>query len=319
MIGAAKAGTTSLHEYLRTHPELFLPAAKEQPFFNNDEVYERGWDEYVQYAFGDAPSDRLWGKATPQYLGGPVRWRSDTVERCRRGDPARIVPARIAEEMPDAKLVVLLREPVERAVSHQRLSALRGADERPLDEALRACLEPKALTAARIAPKEADCYVVAGEYARLLDAWLKEFPRDQLLVISTHRLSRDPRSVLRAVWEFLGVDESHVPANLGVRYNPSGTRRRLRSVDFRRLPNLVRTTPGLRAAWSALPPKAQNRLRARYRAAKYRFNLWNRVASPDELVQPAPEVIEALTQHYEPDLARLAELVGPVPGVTGPD
>ena len=80
-IGAQKAGTTSLHEYLRTHPELFLPEAKEQPFFTRDEAYLEGWDRFADVAFHGAPPGRLCGKITPHYLAGPVAWREPA--RCR--------------------------------------------------------------------------------------------------------------------------------------------------------------------------------------------------------------------------------------------
>ena len=75
-IGAQKAGTTSLHEYMRTHPALYLPEAKEQPFFTNDAAYEEGWEAFAAVAFHGAPSGRRYGKITPHYMSGPVVWAS---------------------------------------------------------------------------------------------------------------------------------------------------------------------------------------------------------------------------------------------------
>src|SRR5919106_1516011 len=106
-IGAVKAGTTSLFEYLRTPPDLYLPAAKEQPFFTVDRVFNRGWEEYARYAFLGAPADRLWGKVTPQYLGGPVVWRERTVRQARES-PELVIPGRIAALFPDVKLILFL-------------------------------------------------------------------------------------------------------------------------------------------------------------------------------------------------------------------
>ena len=57
-IGAPKAGTTSLHEYLRTHPQLWLPEAKEQPFFTDDDGYAEGWETFSAVAFHGAPRGR---------------------------------------------------------------------------------------------------------------------------------------------------------------------------------------------------------------------------------------------------------------------
>ena len=85
-IGAPKAATTSLHHYMRTHPELYLPEAKEQPFFTVDAAFEEGWDAFAAVAFHGAPSGRRYGKITPHYMGGPVAWRDATRGGGRAGE-----------------------------------------------------------------------------------------------------------------------------------------------------------------------------------------------------------------------------------------
>lgn len=311
-----KAGTTSLFEYLRTHPDLYLPAAKEQPFFSVDRVFFRGWEDYVRYAFFGAPADRLWGKVNPVYLGGPVEWREGTM-RLARESPELVIPRRIAALFPDVKLILLLRGPVERAISQYWLQVMLGREHRPLDEAIRESLSPSALEEARIEPKGSTSYVTTGEYGRLLGGYLSVFPRSQLFIASTHTLARDPVSVLRSLWRFLGVDGDHVPPNLHVRYGAGASRLRFRRLDPQRLPRLVRRAPVLREIWNGLPGGLRNRIRARYKAARYRINLWNRSYS-QELEPPDPEVVELLRAHYRADLARLTELEGPMEGVTAP-
>src|ERR1035438_1302883 len=70
IVGAQKAGTTSLFEYLRRHPELSLPAGKEMPFFSDEDARGRGWDDYLRKAFAFAGPESKWGTATPQYMLG---------------------------------------------------------------------------------------------------------------------------------------------------------------------------------------------------------------------------------------------------------
>jgi hypothetical protein len=314
-IGAARAGSTSLFEYMRTHPELYLPPAKEQPFFSNDAVFLRGWDAYARYAFYQAPPNRLIGKITPQYLGGPFQWREDTIRQARR-DPTMIVPRRIASVFPDVKLIVLLRDPVARATSHYWLEVMQGREHRSLRHAIAESLSPQALEGARISPRATTSYVTAGEYGRLLAGFLSVFPRSRLFVGSSHELAQDPIRVLRSLWRFLDVDEAHVPGNLDVRYGGGTARRRLRRLDPKLVPRFVRGTPVIRGIWHLLPGGTQNRIRARYRAAKYRINLWNRASVPSEARPEDAEVAEILKRHYESDLATLHELIGPLPGVT---
>src|SRR5215210_1809467 len=107
-IGAQKAGTTSLHHYMRTHPELYLPEAKEQPFFTVDTAFEEGWDSFASVAFHGAPTGRCYGKITPHYMGGPVAWRDETATA--EAESAAVVTARrIADAFPDIKLIAMLR------------------------------------------------------------------------------------------------------------------------------------------------------------------------------------------------------------------
>jgi len=307
-IGAPKAGTTSLHEYMRTHPQLFLPEAKEQPFFTVDDAYEEGWDAFAAVAFHGAPPGRRCGKITPHYMGGPVAWSRS------RDEPASAVTARrIAELFPDVKLIAMLRDPVERAISSYWQTTVLGDDRRPLDEALTEELTPEALNEARNRPADGHQHIVAGEYGRILDDYLRVFPREQLFVGSTAVLGRDPMGLLTDLWRFLGVDE-HTPPNLGERFQVRGTGRRIRLLSA--LPHAVKTTPGLRHAWNALPEATRASARARFRTAAHRLDQRKPVRDERMQERPAPATIERLREHFAADAARLERLVGPVPGVT---
>jgi hypothetical protein len=312
-IGAPKAGTTSLHEYMRTHPALYLPEAKEQLYFTRDDAWEEGWQAFAAVAFYGAPADRLWGMVTPHYLGGPVLWRDSTAREATA--PAHIVTARrIAAQFPDIKLIVLLRDPVERALSSYWQSAVLGIESRTLDEALDQELGTQALDAARARPTDTNQYVVVGEYGRLLQGYLETFPRSQLFVGATSVLDKDPMKLLSELWRFLNIDDIHVPPNLDVRYQTRGTSRRYKALD--RGPTLVKRTPGLRGIWNALPAGTRNRLRARFRIIAHRLDQRAHVDDVDLHGRPTPDVLERLRKHYEQDLVLLENLVGEVPGVT---
>ena len=98
-VGAAKSGSTSLHEILAVHPDIWLPAAKELHFFDNPDHYARGMSWYREQ-FSAAPANAMVGEVTPAYLSYPE------------------IPARMREHLGDAlKLIFLFREPVSRAYS----------------------------------------------------------------------------------------------------------------------------------------------------------------------------------------------------------
>jgi hypothetical protein len=312
-IGASKAGTTSLHEYLRTHPQLWLPEAKEQPFFTNDDAYGEGWETFAAVAFHGAPPGRRYGKITPHYMGGPVTWHDATAAAAT--EPATAVTARrIAEQFPDVKLIAMVRDPVERTISSYWQTTVLGDDHRSLNEALADELSEEALEAARTRPTRSHQHIVAGEYGRGLEAYLRFFPRDQLFVGSTAVLADDPMAVLRDLCRFLGVDDAHVPPNLGVRYQVRGTGHRSRVLAT--LPRVVKETPGLRHAWSALPDRTRAGARAQLRTLAHRLERRTPVRHDGMDERPDPALIGRLQRHFAPDVALLETLVGPVPGVT---
>ena len=309
-IGAQKAGTTSLHEYLRTHPELYLPEAKEQPFFSNDAAFAEGWDAFAAVAFHGAPPGRRLGKITPHYIGGPVVWTAD------HGDEAasRVIARRIAAQFPDVKLIAMLRDPVERAISSYWQTVVLGDDARPLDEALDAELAPERLAQARRRPTDGHQHIAAGEYGRALADYLECFDRGQLFVGSQHTLGDEPMALLGELWRFLGVDDAFVPPNLGVRYQVRGTGRRIGAVAA--VPRLVKETPGLRQAWHALPERTRTRARAGFRTLAHRLDQRKPVRDERMQERPDPAVLARLRAHYAEDAALLERLVGPVAGVT---
>lgn len=311
VIGAQKAGTTSLFEHLRAHPQLYLPPGKEKPFFSHDAIFGAGWDPFVRTVFVDAPPDRLWGKATPWYMAGcPVRDDRDVT--LSPEEAVRAIPERIHARLPDVRLVAILRDPVERCVSHFRMGVLGGRETRTFEQVVVDLLTPQALERARLL-RRTPPYVTFGEYGRVLEGYYEAFPPEQILITFTNELEAAPAKLLRTLFGFLDIDDGFVPPRLETRFREGGGTPRVGwlgapSVLQRRAVGL----PGIRSAWAALPEHAQLRVQARLREVNYRIALWNRRSAPAPAVGAG--ALALLRDHYESDRRLLERLIGrPVP------
>jgi hypothetical protein len=174
VIGAMKAGTTSLYHYLRPHPEVFMPKVKELDFFAEEMNWSRGLDWYRRQ-FAPAPGDAVaLGEASTVYSKFP-RYTG--------------VPARMAGAVPDVRLIYVVRDPIERIRSHYEHRVASGAETAPIESAV----------------FENPIYLDYSRYALQIDQYLDYFPRDQLLVVTSEALRHERESTMREVYEFLGV------------------------------------------------------------------------------------------------------------------
>lgn len=192
IIGAQKCGTTSLHHYLRSHPQIAMSEPKEPNFFSTPRD-PGAWDDYLA-TFRDAADAIAIGEASTTYTMSP-----------HIGG----VPERLLSRVSDPLLIYLVREPVERMRSAYRHALAWGSETRPIADALRA--DPR--------------YVDISRYGYQLDQWLARVPRDRLLVLSLDQLRSDPGATLRRVLEFVGVDPDWRPSELHVAFNPSDVKR----------------------------------------------------------------------------------------------
>lgn len=187
--GVQKAGTTALAHYLGRHPQLFLPAAKELHFFNNDRLFEPPGPDYSRYHqhFQGAGPGQLLGEATPAY----IYWRP-------------VVP-RMHAYNPDLRIIVILRNPIERAFSHWNMERRRGQEELSLTRALE--LEEERLDGAAMEQSLIFSYRDRGYYAEQLRRLWQWFPPEQTVVLRTEWLWDDPGGTVGAVCRLLGVSE----------------------------------------------------------------------------------------------------------------
>jgi Sulfotransferase domain len=315
IIGAPKAGTTSLFEYMRLHPQVHMPAEKELYFFNVDGRYELGWDWYLAMMLRNAPPDAVCGEASTDYMrGAPQRRTPEDESPSLHGREAKdaleeVIPRRIKQCLPDVKLICMLRDPVERAYSHYLMRRMERVEPRSFEEAVDQLMEPTAMEHARTVPSRTNGYLVNGEYARLLAGFLRVFPREQLMVIFSDELAQEPTKTVSRVFDFIGVSSSFAPDNLGTRYREAAVKQRipgLNLVTWRM--SIARVRPA-RALWFALPKRVQRYIHRAYGQAGYRIELWNaqRHGVVDDEIPPA--VRDRLTAHFLPDSEALAELV----------
>jgi hypothetical protein len=187
VIGAQKAGTTALFDHLSDDPRLNLSTVKETHFFDDESVDWARPDYGAYHAHFDLGRSGPMGEATPIYIFWP-----DSLER-------------LAAYNPDARLILMLRDPVKRAFSHWQMEYARGVEVLPFARAIRegrARLEGKA-------PNHPDrrvfTYVERGFYGEQVERLLRLFPRDRLLVLRADDLRRDPTHTLARVYAFLDM------------------------------------------------------------------------------------------------------------------
>jgi hypothetical protein len=315
LIGAQKAGTTSLFEYMRRHPEIYMPPEKEVSFF--DRVYDRGPDWYLRTALRGAPPGAVCGEASVGYMGGAPfgeiadteRWAEDASERYEK-PYERVIPHRIRALLPDAKLICVLRDPVERAYSHYLMSVLDGIEARSFDDAISSLIQPHSLEKSRAVPTDTNSYIAYGEYARVLTGFTNVFPRDQLLVLYSDELNSRPAAVLESIFRFLGVTENVALTNLDVRYRTAALKPRVKGLNLNAWQTSLARWRLARRAWHMLPESPRRGIDQAYKLAGFRVAVWNaqrNVQKSDGMPKGAQEL---LTKHYRREMASIAEIVG---------
>jgi hypothetical protein len=279
LLGAAKAGTTSLHHWLSQHPDVCMSEPKE-PFFFEAE-YERGLGFYLEKYFRHCHDKQLLGGARHRNLYLPY------------------VPARIRASCRDPKFIAILRNPVDRAYSHWWHWYRLGQEDLPFGAAIRADAERIEAGFGVFTPEDIAEYVQligtsgrgpyrtyldSGYYAEQLERYFGLFPRNRFKIVLFEQLVADPTAVVREICEFLGVD-----AAARIDYAARNTEGRLswRHAKDKILSEVVKA---FRAEPSVLISRAG----------------WSRLLSRPPM---GPDTRNWLHQHFQPHNTRLAELL----------
>ena len=261
IIGAPKCGTTSLYFYLAHHPEVFMSRQKELNFFNGQ--WHRGPEWYASW-FANAETP-VRGEASPRYTAYPHS--ADVAERMH-------------SLVPDAKLIYLVRDPIERLLSQYVDRVAHGNEQRPFAETIRPSPRNSALNVSR--------------YAMQLEQFLRHYPQEQILVVDHADLLARRRDTLRHVFEYLGIDPSVDSPMFDVTRNQSNRKRKMRTGPL--LP-------------TKLLPSAEGRINW-YLRARVKRTVFKGFSDPIPRPELEPERREALSDLYAPEVERLRALTG---------
>jgi len=287
IIGAARAGTTSLYSYLKQHPQIFMSPRKEPRFFAFEgrmeqkgpfgsqplPPYSIKWEEYIKL-FDKVKDEKIIGEASTIYLYHPE------------------APKRIQRYLGDSvKMVAILRNPIERVISHYMYNLRRGAEPcTTVEEAIEA-------EEVRIARGWAEFfhYKRMGLYGQQLQRYWNIFSPNNLRIFLYEDFQQDPMSVVKQVFDFLEIESSFIPDTSKV-YNPSGNTR------FSLLSFLIRQTPRpVKRLAKVLLPEG-----IRYKVIEW--EMWRNVR-PTQKPQISPEIRKSLLEYYRQDILKLQELL----------
>lgn len=195
IIGAMKSGTTSLYHYLSLHPEIVMSEKKEIKFFVKEKNYWRGL-EWYQSHFNPGETG-ISGEASTDYAKFP-RFRG--------------VPQRMHAVIPDAKLLYILRDPVERIVAHYVHYYANCRENRTFAEAL--------------AELDGNHYVEVSKYYMQLEQYLPYYSEENILILDSDELKNARQQTLRKVFRFLGVDPTFYAADYTKLFHASSVKKR---------------------------------------------------------------------------------------------
>ena len=194
IIGAQKCGTTSLYHWLKTHPQIFMPENKEPHFFANLDLVSNkpfaktlsntvlSQEEYL-HIFSIAKKGQIKGEASPSYI-----WGSETAKR-------------IQEVQPQAKIIVILRDPVQRAYSEYIMLVAAGLEKLDFTSAIE-----KASKQSAPVWGAGPMYIDLGKYGTQLQRYYSIFNKSQIKVLTSDDLRQCPDETINSIADFIGVD-----------------------------------------------------------------------------------------------------------------
>jgi hypothetical protein len=226
IIGAQRCGTTSLYRYITTNPNIVSASVKEVHYFDynfdkGQEWYESHFDPVIG---NESDQDgKITGEASPYYIFHPL------------------VPLRVKALLPDIKLIVLLRNPVDRAISHYYHEVRMGAETLSLEDAISS--EEKrmkdqheiTMTGQYSFNHQNFSYTSRGIYVDQLQRWFDIFPKNRFKIIKSEDFFSAPSKIISEVFDFLCVNDHHLSKyeqhNIGD-YMPANTKIRQELTDY---------------------------------------------------------------------------------------
>ena len=291
LIGAPKSGTTSLYEYLNGHPDIYMSQHKEPFYFSPDirggprENYRYGADEARYLALFDEARDERWiGEASTRYVY------------------SRQAPELVKAFSPDARIVLMLRNPIDmiHAMHNERVAQ---GEETVTDFEGALALDDERLAGRSLPPGSNELgatYRPRGRFGEQLERWLQHFDRSAVHVIVFEEFAADTPGAFRRVLEFLEIDADYQPPSFAV-HNPS---HKPRGGVIRRL---VSSPIGQFAAHRLLPTLLGQARTARLVRS---FRHSRLVRKPNPRPQVPLELRAQLELDFAEDVALLSRLLG---------
>lgn len=290
ILGAAKAGTTSLYAYLNKHPEIYMSPLKETNFFalegkkidfcgpgDQDYINRLAVNNIEDYCalFQGVSNEIAVGEASPLYLYDPT------------------APKRIQRYIPDAKLIAILRNPSDRAYS-SFLHLIRDGRE-PLKNFAQALQEEEV----RISRNWEHIwhYKQLGFYYVQLNRYFNTFSKQQIRVYLFDDFITNPDSILKDIFQFLGVDDSFVPPDIFKRHNKSVVEQDKMSLTNKALHSFLIKDSLIKSIFKPLVPTRM-----------YRRIKWNIIQDLEKPPLPA-KVQKQLVEIYREDICKLEKLI----------
>ena len=212
IIGAGKSGTTSLHYYLRQHPNIYMSPIKETNFFAyapdmidqflnfDDSIFPVKDIATYKKLFNCTKNKSVRGESSPMYLWHPI------------------APANIRRHIPEAKLICVLRNPVERSYSAYLMYVSQNLEKRSFSQAI---ADEIKISKMGNWPLGRGVYIGIGFYFKQLERYLHYFNRDQIKVVLYDAYHQDSRATLNSIYRFLEIPEDILPKVL-IKHNTSG-------------------------------------------------------------------------------------------------
>ena len=270
IIGAHKAGTSSLYHYLREHPEIYMPTLKEARFFAYDEnnpdhqrkvpkTYPITTMQEYEALFHEVKNEKAIGEASPEYLNN-----ARSAERIR-------------ECLPNAKLIASLRNPIDRTYSEFIMRYRSGNENRSISEAV----------------SSNERWVRTGFYFEKLKRYMDEYDNSQIEVVLFEDLVADPLKIVQRLFTFLEVDNTYKP-DISKQYNPGGIpKNKILNFFF----NIIKN-PSIKRSINLLVPESLTSIGRNLRQRN--------LEKPPPL---SSEVREQMLAVFRDDILRLQELI----------
>lgn len=209
IVGAPKAGTTSLYHYLESHPDIYMSPVKEPNYFSHEDIVkqdlfynEKGIASLAEYEalFNGATTEKAIGEASVSYLFYDS------------------VPGKIKKRVPDARIIIMLRNPVDRAFSHFSMDKRLGY----VNESFESIFEHTGKS--KLSHLYYQQYIELGNYYKQVKRYLDIFPKEQIKIFLLRDMKTDTPQLVKQLYKFLDVDENFV-ADVSEKFNSNAAPR----------------------------------------------------------------------------------------------